>query len=733
MSGGLPPWVEGEKIPDEHLRDIFRPPPGVAAQFYRSALIIGSRGVGKTTLLRYHKLTHSGVAIHLSLAAELACLTKQTAFGPLAFDIPATLQPLLTSKTISVFALALTERLMRRNISVQLETLALCLPTQFRPRTAPITLDWIAETKRSVAAATLEAFSSITESIRLAEFVSAAGHAAQRSHGPLLLLLDRGDMVPAPSLVPVLDLLDQSSSFIALLAMRPGHAGQALGAVASGVVAGDHYQVVHLGISPRSPEWPAFVEAAISAQLGDELKKVPRDSAEWVIAISRDSLKTALELFARYLAVAPDESEQELTQAISDAKENHLTAAQRLLQMYHPDFRDLVNRIRAAAVARSGGHIDGPLVLAINQPQPGFFFEPPSRTTRFLDLAIRAGAFCMPEGFRWIPGAMPAELELPPIIVWRKDDPRWRCDLATSIRVDIAQEQLLKQLGGPGKPPTIFVAYRMNFSESKKFRHDFQLGIQSHPDLGTARIIDGHVYAGDKWAETIRDRIKSAKIVVGDVTGMRSDVLFELGFAYGLKKRAIPVVSAPADGTALPRWLNATQLGFFGTPDGQVGIIASVAKYLSDPDYFKVTRPPQPIPSLIVWYRRFDWNSHAFDQFSTITNRSGLKAELLTLASEDSIRRAASASLLVVSLDGTEDDAAVHYICGAVAAKPTAGTGKGLARRVIVLEEPHSDQSSFVADSLHRCEDTVAVVATDEIRVRTEQFLTEYRIWAGVM
>src|SRR5207248_4830532 len=107
------------------------------------------------------------------------------------------------------------------------------------------------------------------------------------------------------------------------------------------------------------------------------------------------------------------------------------------------------------------------VLLSINQPQTGFFFEPPSRTTRFLDLAIRAGALCMPENFRWIPGVMPRELELPPILVWRKEDRRWTCESALPVRVVIEQEQLLKQLGGPVKPPNIFVAYRMNFSDTK--------------------------------------------------------------------------------------------------------------------------------------------------------------------------------------------------------------------------------------------------------------------------
>src|SRR5579864_5126145 len=91
-------WVEGEKIPDDRLTEIYCQPPGVPVAFYRSHLIIGSRGVGKTTLFRYQKLKHEGIAVHLSLATELASLTKQIGLGPLAMDCPPELEPLLIGK-----------------------------------------------------------------------------------------------------------------------------------------------------------------------------------------------------------------------------------------------------------------------------------------------------------------------------------------------------------------------------------------------------------------------------------------------------------------------------------------------------------------------------------------------------------------------------------------------------------------------------------------------------------
>jgi len=108
------PWIEGEKIPDSRLREIFRQPPGAPPAFYRSSLVVGSRGVGKTTLFRYHKEVHDGIAVHISLATEFASLTKQTAIGPLSVDFPAALARLVCGKATALLAVSISERLTRK-------------------------------------------------------------------------------------------------------------------------------------------------------------------------------------------------------------------------------------------------------------------------------------------------------------------------------------------------------------------------------------------------------------------------------------------------------------------------------------------------------------------------------------------------------------------------------------------------------------------------------------------
>jgi len=223
-----PPWVEGEKIPDDRVREIYKPPPGVPTTFYRSSLVIGSRGVGKTTLFRYQKDVHGEMAIHISLATEFASLTKQTGLGPLTTDFTATMHQLIAGKATALLALSIIGRLQRRNIVAQTDLVVACLPTQFSSAGAVLGPDNISRLTTSVAAEPLKSFDGISARRPLPALVSSLGRMAYQRRGALLLLLDRADMVLTPALEPAFELLDQSDQYVALMAMRPGPAGQAL-------------------------------------------------------------------------------------------------------------------------------------------------------------------------------------------------------------------------------------------------------------------------------------------------------------------------------------------------------------------------------------------------------------------------------------------------------------------------------------------------------------------------
>ena len=729
-----PPWVDGEKIPDDRLEEIYLHPPGVPVSFVKSQLIIGSRGVGKTTLFRFQKLRHPGIAIHLSLATVFSSITKQSGLGPLSFDCPPGIEPLISAKASSLLAMSLCERLSAKGVVLSADLLRPCLPESATVGAGLLRDVDFDSLRRHIVASPLKNFETAADMGQLPQLVAALGKSAQRHHGPLLLLLDRADMVSSATLVPIIDLLDQSEGFVVLVAMRPGHAGDIVANFSASVVAGDHYGVVHLGTEPRSQEWIKFVENAVRAQLqinSPEFDRPLADVLAKAIQLSRESLRTVLEVVARASLTTSGNRVSEAILAFDDVRESLLTAAQTTLQKFNVDFRQFVNSCRDEMLHRRNTDNRPPLLISFSRNAPETLFDKPTKLNRFIELALRCGAFCMPEGERWVPASQPTSVELPPLLTWQPKDRLEFHMSGLALRLSRRERDLFSPSRGAQKAPSIFIAYRMQNAESKEFRTSLQRAIAEHPQLSYLLIKDGHVLPGETWAEKIRERIRSARIVVGDVTGLRPDVLFEVGFAYGMGRVIIPVLSKTAEISLLPRWLGATQLAHFGDRPGIGNILTSLSAYLADPEYEKPNRTPQAIPGIAVWLRKLPWNETALERFITAAQREDLRFEVHGDPDPDEriIRRAASASLLVISLDGSRADALMHYVCGAVIAKPTTGYGRKLDRKIMIVEQDPTWKGKYVADSLRRCQSIVDLVTPDTIAQRVEDFGKAYRKW----
>jgi len=725
-----PPWVDGEKIPDDMLRDVFRPAPDIPTIFHRSSLIIGARGAGKTTLFRYLKAIHNGTATDISLATELASITKQTGMGPLSFEIAPGIEPMIVGKATSLIALSVVAHLVRKGISVPKETLAYCLPDQVRPQLDSLEL---ARIQANVASTPLQSFLNIAESQPLKTLVSDLGQAAQRTSGPLLLLFDRADMVPSPALLPVFELLDQSNEHVILIATRPGLVGRSVEDMAQILVPGDAYDVIHLGTAPRSQQWLNFVQAAVEAQFGSEFSRIPEEIKAWITLLARDSVRWALEMVYGYIS-APTSSEKDaLGSAILNLQENQLSAAQRTLREYLPDFRRLIKDIHREATKREG-LIVAPVIISIPRGFPNQLPPTVTHVDRLMTIALRIGALCMVEGQRWVPGLRITEFEIPPLLLWKKGDPTFRHYNMQPIVIEQTEKLLLRAHRGRGEPPPpeVFIAFRLKFEESQNFRSRSEETIIHYPGLTRVKVTDGRVPVGARWADTIRDRIGKSKAVLGDVSGMRVDVIFELGFAYGLGKPIIPAVSRESEIGLIPRWLGATQVGHFENQAGLTNLAAALIEHLTNPEFQKAPKPPQPVPGLAVWVRALKWNEQARQQFETQGRREGLRVELINSDTpvQKIIERAASSSLLVVSLDGTEEDTLMHFICGAVVAKPKVGYARNLERKILVIQLP-SQYSNFAADSLLRCEDIVLATGLDAIGSETQKYGNSYQKWSS--
>ncbi len=362
-------------------------------------------------------------------------------------------------------------------------------------------------------------------------------------------------------------------------------------------------------------------------KFGRGFSSIPEDIKTEIVLVARDSVRTTLELFARCLSAGSALTRAHLGSAIESLQENLLTAAQSTLQGHHLEFRRLVKEIKKKAIDQSG-QITGPVQISISAELSDSLFDTSTKLSRFVDSALRSGAFCLCEGHRWAPGLKPNNLELPPILAWHKGARFWKHNSALPIEISLQESEVLRYSGGPMKPPTLFIAFRLKSSESVRFRDELEKAIHAHPNLREFRVVDGRTHAGASWAPEVRSRIVGSRLVIGDVTGMKPDVLFELGFAYGLGKPTIPAGSMETRPSSLPTWLTSIQIGSYGTKGAMNGLVSSIVAHLSDSEGTRLSQPLQPVPSLAVWVRELAWNQHSKEQFLTAAQACGLKPEI---------------------------------------------------------------------------------------------------------
>ena len=293
--------------------------------------------------------------------------------------------------------------------------------------------------------------------------------------------------------------------------------------------------------------------------------------------------------------------------------------------------------------------------------------------------------------------------------------------------------------GGPrrGAHPSLFVAYRMNSEKSREFRRGFELTAANSKVLRDYKVTDGHVPTGEYWAKTIRDRIKRARLVIADLTGPSKEVLFEAGFAYGLRKPLLPVVAVAEARDEVPTWLTPIQIGTYESQSSLARLASDVSLHLTRDGVSKPPRPPDPTPSLAVWLRCPPWAEEAYAQFEATAHAGEMITRKVEIPAEhgadidDELRRlATSATFLVACLDGTRADSFVHYVCGAIVARPTSGMAKSkLDRRLRLLTSPEQDPDDLVADSARKCIEVKLIQPKDVLR-ETKTFAQSYRRWA---
>jgi hypothetical protein len=744
-----PPWIEGEQIPANRLTDIFRIPPGIPARPPRSALIIGSRGAGKTTFLRHLGQTHAGTVISLSLGSDMASIGQELPRGFLAVESDPTEERQVVGKAVSLAALWMATRAIELGISLDPVDVTSMLPDGLlkrRPRA--LTREKMQSLRATVDAATLDAFEPLALGRRMRQFATSLGHACNsQDKGPLLILLDRGDNVVPPCLAAVFQLLDQSDSYTAVAAMRPGPSPPpGLIDDPASAAAGDHYDLFTLGARPRSRDWRSFVEASLRAQkqLAAGIDRVAPEIVGGVLTLSRDSVKVAIDVLGRVASAQDQRQEDAALEGLEDIAANLQLSTEGVLRQFHGDVTGLLRSLRSDA-HENGAEPGDPCLLSIRPSQQASLLQTTTDIDRFIAVGLRCGAFCLPEGTPWAPGARPQEIEVHPLMLWRPGDGLPR-DPGAGIRLSKSSGEVLGRRGGRPKA-SVFCAYRMQNPTSVTLLRDLAREVRRHPALSAANVsvTNGQTEPGEKWARTIRHRIAKARALVADVTGMRPDVIFEAGFAYGRSTPVIPVVESSAAREAVPRWLTDLQTAIFTEPGGMAMIVNRIVSVLGG-SRASQRGQPRPAPGTVVWLRTLAWNLNALEQTRSLTLHEGLVLEVYpspddpmlpvtgtsgieAIAPEQIIEKASRANLLVVSLDGTSADDLMHFVAGAVAARPKTGA-EGASRRVLAVVDTDYQPGDLVADSLNRVTEVVRSISVSQVRPEVKRFAESYTKWA---
>ena len=732
--------TDAEKYSDAAVRQVFRRPPGLPDRFSRSTLLVGARGSGKTLFLRRQKLDHRGISAYFNLTAEFSSITKQTGLGAVAYDTPPQLSSAIPGKATSLLALSLYAKfIFRKGLASTARlrgALAGCMPKAIAFSESDL-MDQteIDRIRIALSTASIETFEGVAFDAPLVRLLGEFGRICQQQELPLLVLFDKSDQAVPDATVPVLDTLNQSPSYTAVLAIRPGYTSRAMTEACALAPPGDHFDLLHLGATPSGEDWRAFQLEAARAHFRDQTM-VPHllradDSIllDTLFFVSRDCIRFALKQLARDPST-PNAIQHCLKEERGFLESATMSALPKYF-MRSEDYRALLTSIQRQTSTQSSLR---PVQMQVTKAKAGGLFDENESVDRFLEAGLRSGAFSMVEGTPWSPGVQLREVEVSPLLAWyHKDFVPFKRDASEPLVAERDETQLKKSFAGAKAAESIFIAYRMEYEASNLFKSRLNDALSHNTSFKNFHLTDGNTNLGNKdWPTAVRDKIKQARMVIGDITGERVEVMFEMGFARGLRAPSISVVERREQRGNLPEWHSREQVGSFEGESDMVHLLQNITQVLRNPALRRPRTALSPEPQSVVWLRMKDWTLQCRAQFErelTTRNRTLLPFDTDDLDTS-ALEEAARASLLVAVLDGTAADVFVHYVCGAIVATPRAGQGDHrLQRQVILITQDGKSKSDVVAKSLRHCTSSVQVVSPEMLVAKSKPHLNKYDVW----
>jgi len=416
MEAPFPPPLDAEKASPGQVVRNYRQPPGIGTTIDRSTLLVGSRGAGKTLYLRHQRHVFPGMAMYGDLFQVLAPVSDDLGVGGHTFEIATKLEPLVEAKTAGLLASWIAEKALDRGCDIAWDDLQDVLPPALRrARTGEDLTRQLELLYGDLFDAPIEEFLH-RDALRALDRL--VGNLQDQVGAPVLLLLDRAELVPAPCLRTIFHLLDQTVPYRTMVATRPGLLGHAFPAAHQRPIPGDHFALRHLGSEPYSQDWQEFVRSTLHAWMPRIADGLVPDHQAWLVTLSRDSLRLAIEITSQSGSGAGHPNLAAIQQHVHLVQQTLTQAAEAELGDVHPNLRDLLRRLRGKDA------VERPTLLRITGGQQQTVFHR-SDLDRLLDIGLRLGLFVTPHGRMWHPYRQPTEIEIPPIYLWHRSDPLW--------------------------------------------------------------------------------------------------------------------------------------------------------------------------------------------------------------------------------------------------------------------------------------------------------------------
>jgi hypothetical protein len=412
--------VDAEKIPHTLLEKSHIPQPGAPENFTRSALLVGSRGVGKTFLLRHRKKTSHPEALRIDLKETLSPLSLE-GIGGGNFDLTEPYAQRVASRAAALVIVEVLRQLVDERRS------ALALPSQASlnrllprgNRTGPGRGNH-AELKRLAANLETSEWPETSPTL-LSEIIS---DVHSKLEGGLALFLDRADDVSYAAVQRLMPLLSQSLPFLTVIAVRPGALQLVVnGGADASEFAGDHYQIVHLGSTPRTPAWDDYMDRMIRRFFEMNGERIATGSSiAWASRLGRESARNSIQ----FLEQVRGYSGRERVEALAAQRSYMLNTMTEMVRQRNPHLRWLINRLHQRNRKVLGEGPFRPVLLEMPDLDEGASIVT-NRTPvqSFVLSALRAEVLYLPAGTRWHPYVLGNTFEIAPILAWDGVNESW--------------------------------------------------------------------------------------------------------------------------------------------------------------------------------------------------------------------------------------------------------------------------------------------------------------------